>query len=160
MTLAFIGLGSNLADPARQVHNALAALGAIAQTRVLRHSSLYRTAPVAFIDQPDFINAVAEIDTALSPLPLLDALQDIENRFGRTRSFRNAPRIIDLDLLWYQGVRLVSERLVLPHPRMLQRAFVMIPLCEIAPDLLLEPEGSVMEIVAGMEDASVERLSG
>ena len=131
---AFIGLGSNLADPGAQILKAYAELGNLPQTRLLSCSSLYRSAPVGYADQPDFINAVAEIETGLAPHALLAALLDMEHRHGRVREFRNAPRILDLDILLY-GERIVREvGLDIPHPRMAQRRFVLEPLVAIAPN--------------------------
>lgn len=135
MTTAYIGLGSNLDDPVRHVETALAELDRLPHTRVVRRSSLHRTAPVGYADQPDFINAVAELETDLPPERLLDELQALEARHGRVRSFRNAPRTLDLDLLLYGDLILETERLTVPHPRMRERAFVLEPLREIAPDL-------------------------
>ena len=106
MTRAFVALGSNLDHPAKQIRAAFAALATLPATRLVSTSSLYRTAPVGFLEQPDFINAVAEIDSELAPRRLLHGLMALEADFGRLRSFRNAPRILDLDLLWYQGVTL------------------------------------------------------
>ena len=135
MTAAFVGLGSNLQDPVRQVESAFDELDRLPHTRVVKRSSLYRTAPVGHAEQPDFVNAVAQLETALPADRLLDELQAIEARHGRVRSFRNAPRTLDLDLLLYGKLVLSTERLTLPHPRMRERAFVLDPLREIAPDL-------------------------
>lgn len=135
MTTAYVGLGSNLEDPVRQVETALEELDRLPHTRVVRRSSLYRTAPVGYADQPDFINAVARLETGLPADRLLDELQALEQRHGRTRSFPNAPRTLDLDLLLYGRLVLRTERLTVPHPRMKERAFVLEPLREIAPDL-------------------------
>src|SRR5512142_2656055 len=118
---AFIGLGSNLADPVAQVSNALEMLNRLPQTRVLRRSSLYRSAPVGYLDQPDFINAVAQLETALSPRALLDALLALEQECGRTREFQNAPRTLDLDVLLYDDLRLHEPGLTIPHPEMQRR---------------------------------------
>ncbi|HWA39770.1 MAG TPA: 2-amino-4-hydroxy-6-hydroxymethyldihydropteridine diphosphokinase [Burkholderiales bacterium] len=137
MTVAYVGLGSNLEDPARQVQTALQELDRLPDTRLVRQSSLYRTKPVGYADQPDFINAVAQIETGLAAERLLDELQAIEARHGRERSFPNAPRTLDLDLLLYGNLVLRTGRLTLPHPRMKERAFVLDPLREIAPDLEL-----------------------
>jgi 2-amino-4-hydroxy-6-hydroxymethyldihydropteridine diphosphokinase len=137
MTIAYVGLGSNLEDPARQVETALQELGHLPQTRLVRRSSLYRTAPVGYADQPDFINAVAQLETGLPADRLLDELQALEAHHGRKRSFPNAPRTLDLDLLLFGDLVLQTERLTLPHPRMHERAFVLEPLREIAPDLEL-----------------------
>jgi len=158
MTRAFVALGSNLDHPAKQIRAAFAALATLADTRLVRVSSLYRTAPVGYLDQPDFINAVAEIDSALPPRELLQGLLQIETEFGRARSFPNAPRTLDLDLLWYQGVCCADEQLTLPHPRMTERAFVLVPLCEIAPELALDA-GLVRELLATLDTAGVVRLS-
>lgn len=158
MAQAFIALGSNLEQPAAQIRAALAAIAALPDTTLTRQSALYRTAPVGYADQPDFINAVAEVDTALAPRELLRRLLAIEAEFGRVRTFRNAPRVLDLDLLYYSGVALSDQDLTLPHPRMHLRGFVMIPLAEIAPDLALPALGTAGELAAGLADQGVERL--
>jgi 2-amino-4-hydroxy-6-hydroxymethyldihydropteridine diphosphokinase len=139
--LATIGLGANLNDPAAQVEYALAELDRLPGTRLVTRSSLYASAPVGYVDQPDFINAVAQVETALAPRALLAALLDIEHRHGRERSFRNAPRTLDLDLLLYGDADFHEEGLTLPHPRMTERAFVLLPLLEIAPDTLIPGQG-------------------
>lgn len=135
MTTAYVGLGSNLADPVRQVETALQELDSLPHTRVVKRSSLYRTAPVGYAAQPDFVNAVAQLETGLPAERLLDELQALEARHGRERSFPNAPRTLDLDLLLYGRLVLNTERLTVPHPRMREREFVLAPLREIAPDL-------------------------
>ena len=159
MTRAYVALGSNLEHPAKQIRAAFAALATLRATRLIRASSLYQTTPVGFSDQPDFINAVAELDTELAPLALLRSLLDLEADFGRARSFRNAPRVLDLDLLWYQGVSMTEPQLILPHPRMHQRAFVLIPLSEIAADLELSALGSVAELASRLDTAGVVRVT-
>lgn len=135
MTTAYVGLGSNLEDPAKQVETALEELDRLPRTRLVRRSTLHRTAPVGYRDQPDFINAVAELETDLPAERLLEELQALEARHGRVRSFPNAPRTLDLDLLLFGDLVIRTERLTLPHPRMRERAFVLEPLREIAPDL-------------------------
>jgi 2-amino-4-hydroxy-6-hydroxymethyldihydropteridine diphosphokinase len=135
VTVAYVGIGSNLDDPRAQVVRAIAELGQVPHTRLVRSSSLYRSAPVGYADQPDFINAVAQLETGLPAERLLAELQDIEARHGRKLSFPNAPRTLDLDLLLFGEARLASATLTVPHPRMHQRAFVLRPLLEIAPDL-------------------------
>ena len=135
MTTAFVGLGSNLADPVRQIETALQELDRLPHTRVVKRSSLHRTAPVGYAHQPDFINAVAQLETGLPAERLLDELQALEARHGRERSFPNAPRTLDLDLLLYGQLVLNTKRLTVPHPRMRERQFVLAPLREIAPDL-------------------------
>ena len=132
----FVGLGANLGDAAATVREAFDALGALPQTTCVARSSLYRSAPVD-AQGSDYINAVAQLRTGLSPLALLDALQAIEGRFGRERPYRNAPRTLDLDVLLYGQRRIVTPRLTVPHPRLHERAFVLVPLAEIAPDLAL-----------------------
>ncbi len=138
---AFVALGSNLAKPAEQVLHALNALAALPDTRVLARSALYLNAPVGYAEQPDFINAVAHIETRLTAHGLLDALLQIEHQFGRERSFRNAPRVIDLDLLIYADLQCHDTGLTLPHPRMHERAFVLVPLLEIAPQVVIPGRG-------------------
>ena len=134
---AFIALGSNLQAPVRQVNSALCAIENHPNIVLVKASSLYVTAPVGYDNQPDFINAVAEIRTDLTPPDLLHALLTIENAHGRERPFANAPRVLDCDVLLYDDVILETTELTLPHPRMLQRGFVMIPLLEIAPELMI-----------------------
>ncbi len=130
--IAYVGVGANLGDAAGAVRNALDALDGMAQSRVLARSSLYRTEPID-ASGPDFINAVAALATRLSPQELLAELQRIEQRAGRERPFRNAPRSLDLDMLIYGDLALDTPELTLPHPRMHERAFVLLPLAEIAP---------------------------
>ncbi len=149
--LAFIALGSNLNDPVKQINDALLALNHIDKTKLVAQSSLYRTAPVGYAANqlqqvPDFINAVAKVSTQLAPLALLDAILALENSFGRERPFANAPRILDLDLLLYDDEIMQSEILTLPHPRMFQRGFVMLPLLEIAANLEIKQHGKVADL--------------
>ncbi len=129
---AFVALGANLGDAHAAVVQALQALGALPGTQLVCASSLYRTAPVAS-SGPDYINAVAELRTTLGPYELLAALQRIEQMAGRERPYRNAPRTLDLDLLLYGDLQQDDPVLTLPHPRMYERAFVLVPLAEIAP---------------------------
>jgi len=133
--LAFVALGGNLGDARTTVQQALAGLAYLPDTRLLRTSSLYRTAPVE-ASGPDFINAVAAIRTRLSAPELLSALQRMENAQGRQRPYVNAPRTLDLDILLYGDTAISSPSLQVPHPRMTQRAFVLVPLAEIAPQLV------------------------
>ena len=130
--IAFIGIGSNLRDPAVQCRDAVRRIGTIPEIRLLRRSSLYRTEPVGFQDQAWFINAVAEIRTGLRPRKLLDTLKEIEREMGRTDSPRGGPRVIDLDLLLYGQEVVAEEGLIIPHPEMHRRRFVLEPLCELA----------------------------
>jgi 2-amino-4-hydroxy-6-hydroxymethyldihydropteridine diphosphokinase len=135
VTLAYVGIGSNLREPASQVRGAFDELARLPDTRMTARSSLYRSAPMGYAAQPDFVNAVAALETGLSARDLLTELQKIEDRHGRARSFANAPRTLDLDLLLFGDERIAAQDLVVPHPRMHERAFVLRPLLEIAPGL-------------------------
>ncbi|NCT67365.1 MAG: 2-amino-4-hydroxy-6-hydroxymethyldihydropteridine diphosphokinase [Rhodanobacteraceae bacterium] len=149
---AFVGLGSNLDDPAAQVQRALATLAALPHTRLLRHSRRYRTAPWGLEAQPAFVNAVAEVETTLEARALLDALLAIERAHGRRRDGeRWGPRTLDLDLLTWDDLRLHAPGLELPHPRIAERAFVLVPLAELAPDLDIAGAGSVRELLARID---------
>ncbi|MDX1465359.1 MAG: 2-amino-4-hydroxy-6-hydroxymethyldihydropteridine diphosphokinase [Halomonas sp.] len=135
---AWIGLGSNLDGPREHVARALEELDRLPLTRRLAASRLYASRPVGPADQPDYVNAVAQLATRLSPLALLDQLQALEQRHGRVRGRRWGPRTLDLDLLLYDDRRLALPRLTLPHPEMTRRAFVLVPLAELAPRLALD----------------------
>lgn len=132
---AYVALGANLGDAQRAVREAMDRLAALPHTAVTARSSLYRTAPVGTTG-PDFINAVVQLRTALTAPALLDALLALEAQAGRERPWPNAPRTLDLDLLRYGDARIASERLTVPHPRMGERAFVLVPLAEIAPEIV------------------------
>jgi 2-amino-4-hydroxy-6-hydroxymethyldihydropteridine diphosphokinase len=136
---AYIGLGANLGQPEQALRAALAQVARLPGTVLVRQSSMYRTAPVDAAG-PDFINAVAEIGTTLSAPELLAQLQRIESEAGRERPYRNAPRTLDLDLLLYGAASIASERLQVPHPRLRERAFVLLPLAEIAPQLVSDAQ--------------------
>ena len=151
---AFIGLGSNLKSPERQMLAAFDALAATPGVRLTRRSSLYRTAPIGYANQPDFLNAAAEIYTRLSALELLEALLAIERSHGRVREFPNAPRTLDLDILIYGDLQINSGQLTVPHPRAHLRAFVLMPLLEIAPDCVipgLGPARALLDQVRAQE---------
>ena len=158
MTLAYVALGSNLGDSRQQVLGAMAALAALPDTRLLQRSHLYRTPPWGMLEQPPFINAAVQLDTGLSAQGLLDALLEIERKAGRVRAERNGPRTLDLDLLHVDGVRVDDERLSLPHPRMAERAFVLLPLHDIAPTLQLPGYGMVAQLLTRLDVAGCERL--
>ena len=158
METAYIALGSNLGEPRRQLQAGFAALARLPDTQLVAQSSLYRSAPVGYLQQPDFVNAVAAIRTALGARALLDALLAVEREHGRVREFPNAPRTLDLDIALY-GERVIHEPgLSLPHPRMHERAFVMVPLAEIAPDAVVPGRGRVRELLAGVDVESVSML--
>lgn len=144
MNRAFVALGSNLENPKAQVEQALVALSQLPETRLVKQSSLYQTAPIDCIaTAPDFINAVAEVETTLTPEALLDAILNIENIAGRERPYINAPRVLDCDLLLYGDITLNTPKLTLPHPRMHTRGFVLLPLFEIAPDISIPNHGKI-----------------
>jgi len=132
---AFVGLGANLGDAVAALRQALAGLAALPGTRLVRSSRLWRSAPVD-AGGPDYVNAVAQLETTLDAPLLLRALQSLEQAAGRERPYRNAPRTLDLDLLLYGSARIASAALTVPHPRLRERAFVLLPLAELAPDLV------------------------
>lgn len=159
--VAYIGLGANLDDPARHVRRAVAELAALPQSKFGAVSRFYRTAPVGPRDQPDFVNAAVRLDTGLAPRTLLAALQDIERAHGRVRDGRRwGPRTLDLDILLY-GDR--SERqagLTLPHPEIGRRAFVLVPLLDVAPPTLRIPgQGILAELLRGQGCDDIEPLA-
>lgn len=155
---AYVALGSNLDQPEQHVQRAFEQLRQIPHSRLMRHSRLYRSPPAGYAGQPDFINAVAELRTQLAPAELLAALLDIETRHGRKRLFRNAPRTLDLDLLLYDDVTLHAPGLSLPHPRMHERPFVLIPLLEIAPSLQLPDRGAIKHLLHSHDRSRVVAL--
>jgi 2-amino-4-hydroxy-6-hydroxymethyldihydropteridine diphosphokinase len=173
MHIAFIALGSNLEEPIAQVNRAMREIVSLPQTQQIQVSSLYSTAPVGYIDQPPFINAVMQISTALSPQALLAALLNIEAEHQRRRVLRNGPRTLDCDILLYSDMTVNEANLHIPHPRLHQRAFVLVPLAEIAPHqmvgdksvaALLEafmktPESGQQAIVKLPEDALIHGVS-
>lgn len=157
---AFIGLGSNLNDPRRQVECALRELTGLPDSTLAAHSSLYRSAPMGPPGQPDYINAVARLETRLKPEALLDALQAIEARHGRVRAGeRWGPRTLDMDILLYGDARIDSPRLQVPHRGIAERNFVLQPLAEIAPDLDIPGLGPLRDLLAHCPAAVLERLA-
>lgn len=153
----FIGLGANLGDLALSLRQALNALSVLPETRFVAVSGAYRSAPVD-AGGPDYLNAVAEFDTALAPAELLLALQVIENAHGRERAFSNAPRTLDLDLLLYGDAQIRSAELTVPHPRLQQRAFVLLPLLELAPGLQPPGLGPLAAFLPSVADQAITRL--
>jgi 2-amino-4-hydroxy-6-hydroxymethyldihydropteridine diphosphokinase len=158
--LAYVGLGSNLEDPVHQVRLGFEELARLPGTRVLKHSSLYRTAPVGKADQPDFVNAVAALETELAPSDLLSHLLAVEARHGRVRAERNGPRTLDLDLLLYGDQIVRTAHLEVPHPRMHERAFVLLPLAELSADSVIPGRGPVSNLLASVADQRVTRIDG
>lgn len=163
MTQAFIALGSNLENPIQQVNAAFLALEKIPQTKLIKKSSLYQTAPIGYEEDeiakiPDFINAVAEVDTNLSPFALLAEILNIENHAGRLRPYPNAPRVLDCDLLLYGETVMQTDTLRLPHPRMHTRGFVLLPLFEIAPQLVLPNHGKIAGLMTDEVKQGVKKI--
>ena len=163
MHVAYIALGSNLAGdldcPTSQVIRGFQSIDNISKTKLIKQSSLYQSAPVGYNAQPDFINAVAEISTQLSPENLLDALFKIENKAGRQRAFANAPRELDLDLLLYGDVKMDTKMLTLPHPRMFERAFVLLPLAEISPNLTSANGENIVKLAETYKNQGIKKLA-
>lgn len=158
MAIVFLGLGSNLGDPKANLCEAVQRLSARPDLQLLRVSSLYLTAPIGYTDQPDFLNAAAIVETDLEPDDLLAAIHVIENDMGRTRNFRYGPRVIDIDVLVYDSVVVSKPDLTVPHPSMMDRAFVMEPLAEIAPDLALPDGRTPQGVLPELGDQGVVRL--
>ncbi|PRO64414.1 2-amino-4-hydroxy-6-hydroxymethyldihydropteridine diphosphokinase [Alkalicoccus urumqiensis] len=150
---AFIGLGANIGDPVTQLEEALELLDKHADIDVVRVSSFYQTAPVGVLDQPDFTNACCEISTSLQPLDLLSFLQEVEQELGRIREKRWGPRTLDLDILLFGEENIKLESLIVPHPRMHERAFVIVPLAEIAPDIVVRDGKTAAEWKETLPDA-------
>jgi len=157
-TTAFVGLGSNLEEPVRQIELAIELLKAIPDTELVSRSSLYRSAPFGTIAQPDFVNAVAKLVTVLDAYSLLQSLQEIEHSQGRVRGERWGPRVLDLDLLVYGGARIDQPTLTVPHPGIAERNFVLLPLQEIAPDLVIPGLGCVSDIAVNRSEPRISRI--
>jgi 2-amino-4-hydroxy-6-hydroxymethyldihydropteridine diphosphokinase len=156
---AYLGLGGNLGDPARTMGAALRLLDGEPGIRIGAVSSLYRTPPWGKTDQPDFLNAVARIETTLTPRDLLRRCLDVERRLKRERRERWGPRLVDLDILLFDAVDLREPGLDIPHPRLLERAFVLVPLAEIAPALAIGGEGLAVHL-ARVDAGGIEKLAG
>lgn len=157
---AFIGLGGNLDDPAGQIERALGAIAGLPQTTLIRRSALYLSRPMGPSDQPDYVNAVAQVDTGLSAPELLTELLAVERRQGRQRCAdqRNGPRTLDLDLLLYADFVCDDPALTLPHPGAHERDFVLVPLAEIAPQVVIPGRGRVVDLLAGCTSHGLCRL--
>lgn len=155
---AWIALGSNLDDPARQVSRAIDALAGIRCTRLVARSALYRSAPWGYADQPDFVNAVARVVTGLGARELLSALLALERARGRVRSIPNGPRTLDLDLLLYDDARISEPDLVVPHPRMHERSFVLVPMLDIDPGVRVPGIGPAADLAHALDIQGLERL--
>ncbi len=156
--ISFIGLGSNLGESSDQLLAAVADIERLPETSVLAQSAFYRSAPIGYLDQPDFINAVIKIQTGLAPQELLSALLGIERQHGRERTFSNAPRTLDLDVLLYDDLKVDEPGLRIPHPHMHRRAFVLRPLLEIAPDCVIPSVGLASMAMRDCLDQVLEKL--
>jgi 2-amino-4-hydroxy-6-hydroxymethyldihydropteridine diphosphokinase len=159
MIRAYVGLGANLGEPRRQLTEAIIALSGLPETRLAGHSSFFRTAPVGYENQPEFLNAVAALDTRLAPGVLLEGLQGIERRHHRERSFPNAPRTLDLDLLLFGDEQIARPGLTVPHPRMHERAFVLQPLLELDPAISIPGKGNAGALLAACAAQQIERIA-
>ncbi|GAB3539265.1 2-amino-4-hydroxy-6-hydroxymethyldihydropteridine diphosphokinase [Noviherbaspirillum agri] len=156
-TACYIGIGSNLGDARGNVQRAIIRLGQLPETRLDAHSNLFRTAPVD-AGGDDYINAVARVDTGLSVSEMLHALQQLELEFGRERPFRNAPRTLDLDILLYGQQTIKTEKLTVPHPRLTQRAFALIPLLQLDPLLTIPGQGPAHSFVPGVAGQAIQKI--
>jgi 2-amino-4-hydroxy-6-hydroxymethyldihydropteridine diphosphokinase len=152
MSRIYLSLGTNLGEKEKNIEHALRLL--LKEVKVRKTSSLYETEPVGFKDQPWFLNMVLEGDTGLSAEELLRFVKGIESEMKRVKTMRNGPRIIDIDILLYEDERIETEELTVPHPRMLQRAFVMVPLNEISPDLVISGQ-SIKDIMKNFKGEAV-----
>ena len=158
---AYVGIGSNLDDPLLQIERAIVELGRLPTTRLIAQSRRYRTAPMGPQDQPDFVNAAVGLLTRLGPQALFDGLQDLEQSLGRSKpKVRWGPRRIDLDLLVYGAVELGTPRLTIPHQGLTSRAFVLYPLADFAPDLLVPGRGRVGDLVRQVTTTGLEPITG
>ncbi|MDB5767091.1 MAG: folK [Collimonas fungivorans] len=155
--VAYIGLGANLGDARASVEQAIARLRQLPGAALLSHSALYRSAPFD-AGGDDYINAVAALSTTLEPLPLLRALQAIEQEFGRERPYFHAPRTLDLDILLYGDQVIATPALTVPHPGLTQRAFALLPLLDIAPSILIPNAGPARQFAAAVGAQRIERL--
>lgn len=156
---AYIGLGSNLEDPVQQLKTALQELDQLPDTRLTQASSLYSSKPVGPQDQPDFVNAVAQLETSLEPLALLDQLQALEHAHRRVRERHWGPRTLDLDLLLFGDQIMSHPRLTVPHAHMHERGFVLLPLAEISPNLSLPGKGSITDILSNIATDDLQILT-
>tara|TARA_B110000285_G_scaffold218429_1_gene267841 strand:- start:464 stop:943 length:480 start_codon:yes stop_codon:yes gene_type:complete len=158
MKKIFIGVGSNLIDPKKQVVDAIKKINSIDGINLISQSSLYETAPVGILNQPNFINAVIEVSFNGNPYKLLTYLLEVETIFGRVRKKKNGPRTLDLDILLFNKTTIENDNLMIPHPRMHQRLFVLLPLHEIAPKIQIGHHGSIEDLISKAPKETVEKL--
>ena len=158
MHTVYLGLGSNQSDPINQIKNATKLIEKIETSKIIKKSSLYESLPVGYLDQPNFINQVISLQTSLSPAELFERFQQIEFQLKRVKKIVNGPRTIDIDILLFNQEIILTKDLTIPHPRMLDRAFVMIPLLEIEPNILVPKISNLKEILGKLDKKTLTKI--
>ncbi len=158
MHTVYLGLGSNQSDPINQIKNATELIEKIETSKIIKKSSLYESLPVGYLDQPNFINQVISLQTSLSPAELFERFQQIEFQLKRVKKIVNGPRTIDIDILLFNQEIILTKDLTIPHPRMLDRAFVMIPLLEIEPNILVPKISNLKEILGKLDKKTLTKI--
>ncbi|MDC6486564.1 2-amino-4-hydroxy-6-hydroxymethyldihydropteridine diphosphokinase [Methylophilaceae bacterium] len=158
MHTVYLGLGSNQSDPINQIKNATDLIEKIETSKIIKKSSLYESLPVGYLDQPNFINQVISLQTSLSPAELFERFQQIEFQLKRVKKIVNGPRTIDIDILLFNQEIILTNDLTIPHPRMLDRAFVMIPLLEIEPNILVPKISNLKEILGKLDKKTLTKI--
>jgi len=158
MHTVYLGLGSNQSDPINQIKNATELIEKIETSKITKKSSLYESLPVGYLDQPNFINQVISLETSLSPAELFERFQQIEFQLKRVKKIVNGPRTIDIDILLFNQEIILTKDLTIPHPRMLDRAFVMIPLLEIEPNILVPKISNLKEILGKLDKKTLTKI--
>ncbi len=158
MHTVYLGLGSNQSDPINQIKNATELIEKIETSKITKKSSLYESLPVGYLDQPNFINQVISVQTSLSPAELFERFQQIEFQLKRVKKIVNGPRTIDIDILLFNQEIILTKDLTIPHPRMLDRAFVMIPLLEIEPNILVPKISNLKEILGKLDIKTLTKI--
>jgi len=159
MHTVYLGLGSNQSDPINQIKNATELIEKIETSKITKKSSLYESLPVGYLDQPNFINQVISLQTSLSPAELFERFQQIEFQLKRVKKIVNGPRTIDIDILLFNQEIILTKDLTIPHPRMLDRAFVMIPLLEIEPNMLVPKISNLKEILGKLDKKTLTKIN-
>ncbi|MGB4562328.1 MAG: 2-amino-4-hydroxy-6-hydroxymethyldihydropteridine diphosphokinase [Methylophilaceae bacterium] len=159
MHTVYLGLGSNQSDPINQIKNATELIEKIETSKITKKSSLYESLPVGYLDQPNFINQVISLQTSLSPAELFERFQQIEFQLKRVKKIVNGPRTIDIDILLFNQEIILTKDLTIPHPRMLDRAFVMIPLLEIEPNILVPKISNLKEILGKLDKKTLTKIN-
>jgi 2-amino-4-hydroxy-6-hydroxymethyldihydropteridine diphosphokinase len=159
MHTVYLGLGSNQSDPINQIKNATELIEKIETSKITKKSSLYESLPVGYLDQPNFINQVISLQTSLSPAELFERFQQIEFQLKRVKKIVNGPRTIDIDILLFNQEIILTKDLTIPHPRMLDKAFVMIPLLEIEPNILVPKISNLKEILGKLDKKTLTKIN-